>query len=174
MSKEELIAAFYNNHECFLSFIQEMDTDHFMLHKPEKWTPGQQLEHIGLCIKPLEQVLANRDFIAQKFGTLTRPAYTDEEVVRMYTLALAQGGKAPDKFVPTAVDLSQKEALLRQTRETTQTICNCLRTYTEDELDTLVLPHPLLGSLSIREMFYLMSQHALHHLEQMKLNLRNT
>jgi len=43
-----------------------------------------------------------------------------------------------------------------------------LEQFTEEELDTLSLPHPLLGILSIREMFYLISYHPSHHLAQTK------
>jgi len=43
-----------------------------------------------------------------------------------------------------------------------------LENYTELELDSITIPHPLLGKLTIREMFYVMSYHPLHHKMQIQ------
>lgn len=35
--------------------------------------------------------------------------------------------------------------------------------WTEQDLDTVLLPHPLLGKLTVREMLYFTIYHAQHH-----------
>jgi hypothetical protein len=35
--------------------------------------------------------------------------------------------------------------------------------YPEKKLDSLILPHPLLGKLTLREMLYFTNYHVIHH-----------
>ena len=48
---------------------------------------------------------------------------------------------------------------------------NNLTNFTEGELDNLVLPHPLLGQLTIREMIYFTIYHVEHHTRNIKRNI---
>jgi hypothetical protein len=173
MTKEELTERFYQNHKEFIECINSFSDNDFIFSKNGKWTPGQQLDHVFLCLKPLEQVLSSKSFIEQKFGTITRPVLSYDEVIRDYKTALSKGGKAPERFVPETVDLNRKAALVNDTNDVLKTISRQLESYTETELDSLVLPHPLLNNLTIREMFYLIAYHATHHLNQTKQNLTN-
>jgi hypothetical protein len=50
-------------------------------------------------------------------------------------------------------------------------IVRSLAQYQEEALDRLVMPHPFLGLLTIREMMYLMIFHAPHHLAQVRYQL---
>ena len=43
--------------------------------------------------------------------------------------------------------------------------------FSEDEIDTYILPHPLLGKLTIREMIYFTIYHVEHHQNNTKQNL---
>jgi hypothetical protein len=43
--------------------------------------------------------------------------------------------------------------------------------FSEKDLDTLILPHPLLGKVTLREMLYFTIYHVQHHVEQVKTNL---
>lgn len=166
-----LIANFNNTHQQFLQYMQALNDVEFSAAPANKWTPGQQLEHVYLCLKPLAQVLASKEFIQQKFGTINRPTANYDEVISNYKAALEKGGKAPDRFVPAAVEVTRKADLIKLTNQMLDTISSQLQTYTDTELDSLAIPHPLLGNLSIREMFHLMTYHATHHLNQTKQNL---
>jgi len=171
MTKENLAAHFNDNHQQVLDFINALPDHAFIQRANEKWTPGEQLEHICLCIKPIAQALGSKEFIEEKFGHIQRATFSSDEIMDQYKTALANGGKAPQKFIPAAVDLSRKTALISETQTTLKDIGQHLDHYSEHEMDSLVLPHPLLGALTLREMFFLMSFHALHHLEQTRINL---
>ena len=45
--------------------------------------------------------------------------------------------------------------------------------FSEKQLDTFILPHPLLGKLTLREMLYFTIYHAEHHKKQTLKNLEN-
>jgi hypothetical protein len=167
-------ANFQTTHHQFLSYIVSLSEQEYGFAHNEKWTAGQQLHHINLCLQPIAQAIASKEFIAQKFGTIERPIWEYDTVIGNYTNALAQGGKAPDRFVPQQQQTPpDKTILAAELNQLLQTIQQHLETYTDTELDTLVLPHPLLGKLTIREMMHLMAYHATHHHQQTKQNLQS-
>lgn len=171
MTKSALIETFCKNHKEFSSYINSLSDADFLFAAKDKWSAGQQLEHVYLCITPFTKALASKEFIEQKFGKVNRPTWSHKEVETFYTNALQNGGKAPERFVPTMVELNKKAELTNALNETLKTISQYWETFTEEELDTLMLPHPLLGNMTIREMFYLMADHATHHMNQTKKNL---
>ncbi|MBN8578769.1 MAG: DinB family protein [Cytophagales bacterium] len=56
------------------------------------------------------------------------------------------------------------------TNEVTK-LASKLNRFSEAELDLYILPHPLLGKLTLREMIYFTCYHVQHHQELVKQNL---
>ena len=171
MTKKELIDKSYQNHKELSDYIESLPDDKFIHCQNGKWTPGQQLSHVYLCLKPISQALTSKEFIEKKFGKILRSTMDFDAVINLFYTTLKDGGKAPDKFVPQHIDSNEKAKLVKDLSEILVTIQNQLNNYSDNELDTLVLPHPLLGNLTINEMFYIMTQHATHHLKQTESNL---
>jgi len=84
---------------------------------------------------------------------------------------LENGGKATRRFIPRTITLNQKETIIKALNKNTSVLCSKVEKFTEQELDTLILPHPLLGKLTIREMLYFTIYHVGHHHEITKRNL---
>jgi hypothetical protein len=171
MRKNDLLATFSDRHLAFIAFIQTLTDTQFTLALGGKWSPGQQIEHIYLCLKPMERALGSKAYLMEKFGKLNRAELSYDQTIQHYLEALQNGGKAPAPFVPPAVDLARKQELIELTQNLVSSICERLNGYSEDELSQIVMPHPLLGNLNIREFMYMMSYHATHHLNQTKQNL---
>lgn len=171
MSATQLLENFEANHREFVSYINSLTDEQFVLSANGKWAPGQQLDHVYKCNQPLAFLFANKPVIESKFGKIDRPTWSNEEVFEKYTTALAAGGKAPTRFIPEEVTVAQKQELAAKTLNDVSSIVKLLNTYTEEELDSLAIPHPLLGNMSIREMMYLMTYHATHHLNRTRENL---
>ncbi len=174
MKKQELLEKFRNEHTTFIEYINSLSETEFGIHQPGKWTPAQQLAHILLCLTPLAGVLADKPGMESKFGRITRPTQREEGVIRSYKAALSAGGKAPGRFVPETVFLNQRDELEVALLEQVKALEKNLEWFSEEELDFLALPHPLLGFLSIREMLYLMGYHASHHREETIKNLKSS
>lgn len=171
MNTNELIEAFVANHTHSSEFICTLPDEQFMHSHNGKWTAGQQLAHLLLCLQPISRALSSADYIREKFGTQQRAAMSYEEVLATTSTHLQNGAKAPERFLPPVVEVAHRQELAQQLADITATIKKQLQGYSEEELDTLVMPHPFLGMLSIREMFYLMSYHPLHHLKQVRAHL---
>jgi len=166
MTKQELIQVFIKNHEAAAAYIGSLP--HEQLHyTPEgKWSAGQQLQHISLTIEPFPKALASKEYLQQKFGSIGRPTWDYETVLRNY---YATSLKAPVQFVPQQELMpGGKEKVMQNIQNDLEQIGLLLNGYSEEELDVLVAPHPLLGKLTLREMFFLMGYHPLHHVKQIR------
>lgn len=132
----------------------------------DRWTEGQHLDHLILSAKPLNLALRlPRIALRMKFGTAKAPGETCEALVARYEATLAGGGKATSRFVPPAVALEDKPRLLGAIRHEGERLVSVIDAWTEEDLDKYVLPHPLLGDLTVRGMLFFTHHHMGHHLE---------
>jgi DinB superfamily len=156
------------NHQKFTELIASLSDEAFVKSINDKWTPGQQLEHIYLSIKPLRIALTLPKFMLKLiWGKANRKSKTFEELVAKYQHKLAQGGRATGRFVPKPVTVAQRDQLVHWIHKEINSICVKLNKFSEAELDTYILPHPLLGKLTLKEMMYFTIYHVEHHQRQL-------
>jgi hypothetical protein len=172
MTRQQTSERFKKNHQLFLEYIESLSEIEFLQSQDHKWTPGQQLAHVSMCLEPLAQVLQDKQVIESKFGRTKRKSISYNAVITNYKVALEKGGKAPERFVPEEIAWNRREEFMVAIRENVKKIIQSMGNYTDVDLDSLVLPHPLLGNLTIREMLYLMAYHVSHHQESMKESLK--
>jgi hypothetical protein len=164
LKKEEIINQLSQNHQLFIDYITALNEESFLFSANNKWTAGQQLDHIYLAVKPITQAFLLPNFILSiLFSTSNRPSKTYEALVEKYLDKLAKGGRATGRFVPKPIAYTQKDRLAKKLLKTINKLCSQVSQYSENELDTLLLPHPLLGKLTLREMMYFTIYHLEHH-----------
>lgn len=168
MNKHELIHAFAANHLEAIDFVNTLSEDQWNYAEPAKWSAGQQLKHLHLTILPFTRALQSKSVLLEKFGSIQRETLEYEQVIDLY---MRSSRKAPDPYVPESVSFNEKQELIRNMEETIAVIRLLFLQFEENELNQYVLPHPLLKLLTIREFFYLMSYHPLHHLKSIQLQL---
>lgn len=172
MKQAEIIQKLSENHEAFIDFIYALNKEEFEAVINNKWSAGQQLEHIYLSLKPLTQVLQIPRFLLRLiFGKANRPSKKYEVLVEKYKDKLANGGRATGSFIPALVLADKKEVLIKKIQHAVYKLTSLISHYKEEELDSLILPHPLLGKLTIREMLYFTIYHVEHHEAITKRNL---
>ncbi len=101
--------------------------------------------------------------IEKSFGSTARHGRTYEELKAEYLTKLGSGGLAPEKYVPKPENEPDREVLVQNLQSLVETLCSEIETFSEQELDTLCIPHPLFGLLTLREMLYNASYHVEHH-----------
>ncbi len=164
MNKSELIEKLTKNHQAFVDYINALAEADFQYAPPDKWTAAQQLDHIHKSVKPLAQALLLPKFIPRLlFGNANRPSKTYDELIQKYNTKLAAGGRATGRFVPPPIATAKRDGLVKLVLHEVSKICNRLAKFSEANLDTLLLPHPLLGKLTVREMMYFTVYHVTHH-----------
>jgi hypothetical protein len=173
MDKQAIQNKLHENHHSFASFVNGLTKDEFLSSKNNKWTAGQQLEHIYLSVKPIRLILSFPKFLPKIiWGKANRKGRTYEELVKKYLQKLGTGGRATGIFIPKNVSIEKREKLSVALKNEVSVLCSKLDKFTEDELDNSILPHPLLGKLTIREMMYFTIYHVKHHEELTKQNLK--
>ncbi len=174
MNKQQLHDLLLTNHTIFINIIAALDETNFCLQVTNKWTPAQQAEHIHKAVAPVNQALNLPLFaLAIMFGKANRSSKTYEELVAKYKSKLAAGGRASGRFIPKPIYYVQKNKLMERLQKDTAALCQLTMALSEISLDKYILPHPLLGKLTIREMLYFTAYHVQHH-QQLVTDIVNT
>ena len=164
MTKEEIIDQLRVNHKAFTDFILKLDEKEFLFTVKNKWTAGQQAAHILRSVKPVTLAFGLPLFLLRiVFGKANRPSRGYGTLVHRYYDKLAAGGKASGRFIPPEIAYSQKEKICNSIMAATEILCSRAAKYSDNELDKYILPHPLFGKLTCREMLYFTIYHVEHH-----------
>lgn len=172
MNKKEIINQINEHYGKFIEYMIKLSQDDFEFRYQEKWSAGQQLEHIVMCVKPLVQVYGMpKSIIEQNFGKVNRPNKTYQELLDEYKGKLKEGGKAPTQYVPEKESSTQRDSLIETLQDLIEKLNSKVDVFEEEELESLVIPHPLLGIITLKEMLYNAIYHVQHHNLQAVNNL---
>ena len=172
MTKEEIKHKLRENHRTFADCIVSLSDKDFLFTTNDKWTAGQQLDHICRSAGALNKGMALPKFIIKLYiGKANRPSKDYDALVAKYKIKLEAGGRATGRFIPKPVLPDQKTMLKEKLLKTVDSLCRKVDRYDEKQLDYYILPHPLLGKLTVREMLYFTIHHAEHHLNNTLRNL---
>ncbi len=164
MNKEQIAELLHTHYGHFIDRLREMNTTDFCFAPKGKWSAGQQLDHIIKAVSPVNRAMGLPVFILRwNFGTANRPSKTYEQLVEKYKQKLEEGGRAAGRFVPATVSATEKEQLIEKLNSLVKKLAGKTHRYSEEALDKYILPHPLLGKLTLREMLYFTAYHVEHH-----------
>ncbi len=167
MTAPELQCLLLDRYADFTSYMRSLPDAKANLAAPGKWSPAQQAQHLLKSVKPVNLAFSLPGFVlSMSFGRANRPSRTYDELVARYKSKLAAGGKSSKPFVP-GVPASPREVYDRLDA-TVKSLSQKVGGESETRLDKYILPHPLLGKLTLREMIYFTAYHATHHLESIK------
>ena len=164
MNKQEIKNKLKDNHRQFTELVFSLNDHDFLFAPNEKWTAGQQLDHINRSVGAVKMALTLPKFMIRLIiGKANRASKEYETLVDKYKLKLEQGGRAGGRYLPKAVEPARKKDLGHKLLKTVDSLCKKIDRFDERELDYYILPHPLLGKLTLREMLYFTIYHAQHH-----------
>jgi DinB superfamily len=172
MTKPEIISLLNSNHARFTEALQSLSEKDFIVSAGGKWNPSQELDHIVRAVRPVVLAFSLPTFLSKLvFGKANRPAKSYEDLVIKYQTRLAMGGRATGAFVPKGISYASRTSAIKKLNDLIQRLCDKIEAKQEADLDHCLLPHPLLGKLTLREMLYFTAYHAEHHLNNTKKNL---
>ncbi|MCW3125613.1 MAG: hypothetical protein JWO03_1271 [Bacteroidetes bacterium] len=172
MTRSEIVTRLREDHKRFAVMISSQTDEDFLRAADGKWSAGHQLDHIYRSVKPLRTAVKLPGFVPRLlFGKATHPSRSYEEVVSGYKEKLAGGGKAKGKFIPKPVEVGHRNSLLIKLTDTVESLSKKIEKMDEEKLDSVVLPHPLLGKLTLREMLHFTIYHVGHHHKMTMKNL---
>lgn len=164
MERSRITTELSLHHEAFLRSIRALHADRLDVQPSGKWSPAQHLEHIRMSVQPVAMALiVPRWFLRWRFGTPNRPPRTYEALVARYKEKLEAGGKAPASFAPRALRATEVGPTSDVLMLSVNTLCQRSQRWSEADLDHYLLPHPLLGKVTVREMLFFTIYHVQHH-----------
>ena len=170
VKKEDLKKELTSHHQNFLSLLQFIPLKNVTTSFNQKWSAAQQLDHIVRSVSPVRLAFSLPSFVLKLvFGSANRPSQNQDELIAKYKTKLAAGGKASKRFIPPKKTASTTE-LSNELHRLINSLCKKIDSFSEGQLDQLILPHPLLGKLTLREMLYFTIYHVQHHQLQVKKN----
>jgi len=167
--KPQITSALNENVDTFNNYISSLNKEQFEATPEGKWSAGQNLDHLIRAMKPLQSAYGLPKFALRiMFGKTNRPSKTYNELVAKYKAKLAAGGRASGPFIPPFISFEKKDELIKKYAEQKQKLITKIEKQSEKDLDVYILPHPLLGKVTLREMLYFTIHHNEHHFELLK------
>lgn len=174
MEKAKITQLLSQTYTSYSDYVEGLNADEWDYAPEGKWSAAQQTIHLIKSTSPLVKALGLPKFILKsRFGKANRSTRTYEALVSRYKEKLTNNplvGENP--FGPGSSTRANKEKLIAQLGKNVEALVLKLERWDEPHLDEYILPHPLLGKLTIREMMYFTAYHAEHHRNIIKIYLK--
>ncbi len=152
----------------------EQSTDVYRLKPTEKWSIEEQFDHLIRSNIPVCKALFLPEGQLAAMGQPEQPSRDFDSLYTIYSDRLATGAKATGRFIPKAEELKASAQALREWQQIGGDFQLALAKWEEDRMDRYVLPHPVLGNLTIREMLFFTIFHNEHHLNKINALIDGT
>jgi len=174
MTKHEIIQQLEHRYASFLTYLEGLTLAEYQYKYQQKWSASQQLEHIIKSVTPLVQIYKMSPAAIEKmFGKTSRTNQSYEQLTASYLKKLVAGGKAPSRFLPDSNSDTQRTEQLHTLRQLVDQLKGIIENMEEKDLESLLIPHPLLKNLTLKEMLYNAIYHVQHHHQQTMEYLKN-
>ncbi|SDI51109.1 DinB family protein [Winogradskyella thalassocola] len=173
MDKDAIADLIEAKHSELITWLENQPDDSWTLGPEGKWTTGQQALHLLQSIVPLNNALSMPKFLLRlKFGKANRPVRPYDAIVKRYQerLADAKGKTFKGSQNMKIPKLEDKQYFLNRLQTEAKKIQYKTRRISDVNLDTVVLPHPLMGKMPVREIIMWTAHHVEHHTDILKAN----
>ncbi|WP_421752804.1 DinB family protein [Croceimicrobium sp.] len=170
MNRAEILDKLRTQHQALMAFLGDLNENQIHQQKEGKWSALQNMDHLLKSIQVVNPAVRKPGFLLrQAFGRPNREARTYDGLVQRYQERL-QGAeaKAPKQYEAADSRQLNRQEVLKEYDQEVQRLLQYLGKVKEAKLDRTLLPHPLLGKLLMRELFYFMHYHTSHHWEAIK------
>ena len=144
----------------------------FVAQQGDEWSPAENLVHL---VKSISAVKKGLDYpkllLRMRFGVSAKGSRSYEAIQESYLAAMARGVKASGPYVPpTPPGVDEAPAyhqrLIDKWTSLNADLISALHRWKEHDLDRYLLPHPVLGNLTIREMIFFTIYHSQRHISE--------
>jgi uncharacterized damage-inducible protein DinB len=168
MNKSELLSKLKDSNQRASNWFTEFPVEKFFQREGEVWSASDNVDHLIKSHKPIAKALKlPKITLKAMFGSADQPSRSYEAICQVYRDKIAEGGVAsgrylPDQQTPERPEVAKAE-LLNQFSKASTDLVSVVEKWDENDLDSYLLPHPLIGKLTIREMLYFTIYHNLRH-----------
>ncbi|MCB0444851.1 MAG: DinB family protein [Gelidibacter sp.] len=173
MTKEAIANLLETKHQILITWLEQHDDNKWQKGPEGKWTTGQQALHLLQSIKPLNDALSMPKLLLRyKFGKANREVRAYDVIVKRYLERLenAKGMTFKGSQHMKIPSLKDKAYILNRLQVESKKLQYKTRKLSDKNLDTLVLPHPLMGKMPVRELIMWTAYHVEHHTKTLQDN----
>lgn len=175
MQKQQIIQANQTKNQELVDWLEQQPSEKYATGPAGKWATGQHLVHLTQSVAAMNKALTLPNFFLRwKFGTANRPSRSFDEVVEKYLSRLATAKAEGREIVsPFSKNMSaslaeNKASEIADFQRLNAKFLKKVGKYDERDLDVLILPHPAMGRMTLREILMWNAYHTEHHLQILK------
>lgn len=159
------IIQFLASGRAFVNFANGLSEAQFSQQTNGKWSVADTMQHLFLSARPVARLMAGPRDMFRQWGQPDGPSRSYAEIADLYRRTLATGLKAPAALSPRSDDMhADRATVVARFVDACESLAAAAGTWSADELDRYVMPHPALGIVTVREMLDFMDIHTQHHL----------
>ena len=156
--------------QTFIDIANSLSDEKFHNHTNDKWSVAEVIQHLYLSARPVARLMTGPREVLLQWGKADWPSRTYTELASAYAEILGTGVKAPVTMSPRMEDMQvEKGVIVGRFAGIYQALIEAIETWSEQELNTYCMPHPVLGKLTVQEMLLFTSIHTQHHLKLLKI-----
>ena len=171
-SKIQLVHMLKVSNQRVIDWFTAIAVEDFFIRYRGEWSASQNVDHLIKSHQPMAKALKLPKIILRTlFGKPDRASLTYEELCKAYRDEIAKGAQASGRYLPkqensdSKSETKKKELLVRFEKASTELV-SVTEKWDDKELDEYLLPHPILGKLTIREILYFTVYHNVRHASQ--------
>ncbi len=168
-SKEDIKETLTSIFDELTAYLKTVDDTTFKKSINGKWSIAQNTDHLTISnfITNLS-LRVPKVVLKQLYATNNRANQNYDEVVWKYQRSLTGGAKATFPFQPKLSIVPVRFLVEKFWGNSCKELLKSLDTWTEEDLDTYLIPHPIIGKITVRELLYFTIYHVQHHLNTIK------
>jgi hypothetical protein len=172
-SKSQIISGLKNKWPEISSLINQVSDEQFIAKpSPDVWSIAEELDHVIKSASAVSSAMkVNTLMLKWKFGKPNRPIRSYDEVKARYMEKLDSikgQAVAPSSFRAEEGKIFDKVEMLNHWESTLNKLDQRVSKWSDKNLNKILLPHPLLGKLMVREILYFTHFHTEHHRQSLE------
>lgn len=172
MDRETIAAILEEKHNTLFAFLSNQSMEKWETGPEGKWTTGQQVLHLLQSIKALNMAMSLPKFVLKyRYGKANREVRDYDAVVKRYKERIEQlkgGTFGPSKNMKVPSVKEKIYLMDRLKTESKKLQYKTTRRWTDKDLDEIILPHPAMGKMPVRELVMWTAYHTEHHCKQLQ------
>jgi hypothetical protein len=162
-TKPEILETMQTHTAQFTAYLENLSPEQFFAGTPEKWGAALQTQHLSQTLGMIAKALTVPDRLPPAPEAKAR---TFDQIKAAYNQALGGGVTLSGNMLPTLepkTDVAYQLEVIGAFKQTVAAFSSNLSNWTEDQLDSLGMKHPLMGLNPAREMMIFAIYHNTHH-----------
>ena len=167
MCNVNIYTKFQETSNKFICYCESLD-DSTYFKKGEKWNAAEVVDHLQRSVKPVNIAMSLPSYILiLLFGRSNRTSKSYNELIKKYKRAIQKGGVASKKYTPKG-NLNNRQKNIKLLKKQCAELQSKIISRKIKDWDDCILPHPLIGKLTLLEMIFFTSYHIEHHLNTLR------